>query len=149
MADQAIDVVLVGLGDAERRLEVFAGKGEAMPAVMRGADDDKEAGRGALEDFLERPGIAAAAPAIIDVRDQHGPKAVIGIRFAGQTRTTGPGKQLFDDGFQIAGMGFVLVHAAGLADRVAWRAPGNAALRGTVAYQGRWAMRSKTSSGIR
>ena len=54
---EAIDVVLIGRHDAERRLEVLARQREAMAAVVRRADDDEQRARRLLDRLLEGPGV--------------------------------------------------------------------------------------------
>jgi len=45
VGDEAVDVILIGGGDAERRLKMLAGENEPLAAVVRRADDDdSEAG---------------------------------------------------------------------------------------------------------
>src|SRR5207245_1391070 len=64
VGDEPVDVGLVGGGDAERGAEVLARQGEAVGAVVAGADDDEEGGVGPLEDLLEAPGEGGAAAVV-------------------------------------------------------------------------------------
>src|SRR4051812_28270272 len=86
--DEAIDKVLIGRHDTERRLKMLPRQREAMGTVVRCADDDEEPGIGALEDFLEAPGIGDAAAAIVHVRHERGPQPAIWLRLAGQSGAT-------------------------------------------------------------
>src|SRR5581483_9213483 len=77
MSDEPIDEALIRFRDAQRRLKMLAGQGEAMAAVMRGADDDEQRCRRAFEDFLEAPGVRQTAAAIVDVRHQCRPQLAV------------------------------------------------------------------------
>ncbi len=117
MLDQAIDVLLVGLGDSQGRLEMLARQGKAMPAVVRGADDHEQRGLASLEDLLERPRIGTAAASIVHVRDQHGPQPVIRPGLAGQAGTIGPGEQVLDHLAQSSRLRLVVMDARRRTDR--------------------------------
>src|SRR5438093_385395 len=93
MPHEPVDIVLVGVGDAERGFEVLAREREALSAVMRSADDDEERRVGALEHFLEAPGIGHAAAAVVHVRNEGGPEAAVGFLAARQPGSLGIGKQ--------------------------------------------------------
>ena len=49
----AVDVLLVGLDEAERRLEVLPREREPVRRVVRRGDDHEHAGIGVLDQFLE------------------------------------------------------------------------------------------------
>ena len=65
-----------------------------LATVMRGADDDEERGVGLLDDFLESPGVGAAA-GVVDMRHQRGSQAFLrGLLFPGrQPRPLRAGEQ--------------------------------------------------------
>src|SRR5206468_211037 len=80
MSNQAIDISLVGRGDAQRGFEIFASEGESMGAVMGSADDDEERGVGLLEDFFEAPGETMAAAMVVNMGNERGSEWRAGLR---------------------------------------------------------------------
>src|SRR3954466_1120645 len=107
MLDEAVDRGLVGAGDAERGLEILAGEREAVGAVVGGADDDEQGGIGALEDFLEAPGVRHAAAAVAHARDEGGPEQAVGLYGARQAGPLGVGEETVELQAQGGGLGFV------------------------------------------
>ncbi len=71
MGGQSVDVGLVRMHQAQRRLKVFARQREAMIAVVRSADDDEQRGGGTFKNFLEGPSVAASAACVVDVRNEY------------------------------------------------------------------------------
>src|SRR5579875_2150830 len=70
MGDESVDVGVMGGGDAQRRLKMFARKCETMQALRGSASDEDQRGRCALEEFFVRPGKTETAAGVIALRQQ-------------------------------------------------------------------------------
>ena len=113
---EQVDVALVGFSHAKRRLEMLARQGEALRAVMRRADDDKQRGVGPLNHLLEAPGERHTAALIIDVRHQGGAQLAFGPVLPRQARATRVGEILLQLPAQQVGFGRIAADTGRLAD---------------------------------
>src|SRR5262245_4122379 len=110
--DEAVDMSLIGAGDAEGGGEILARQREAMLAEMRRADDDEKRCVRAFEQFAKTPGIGVPAARIVDVRHEYRAQAAVGTlsaRFAGSARV---GEKTLDLSAQGLRLAFITTDAA-------------------------------------